>query len=67
MKCAKQETVDEGYELQLITGIDQENLTLCGLKLYKGSTLKLFLKEKLLCSIERMFEPIFVCSFDILA
>ena len=43
MKCAKQETLDEGYELQLISGIDQQNLTLCGLKIYQGKTLKLFL------------------------
>ena len=41
VKCSKQETPGETYELQLISGIKKQNLTLCGLKIYQGKCLKI--------------------------
>ena len=40
MKCSTQQTPDETYELQLISGIKKQILTLCGLKIYQGKLTK---------------------------
>ena len=38
IKCPVQKTHGEKYELRLISGVAKQNITLCDLKVYKGSS-----------------------------